>query len=116
MAKKIEEPARTTLEEVNESLTGAAQKLEENKKYIYYASGESIQRIKNLPQTEMVRDKGYEILYLTESVDEFCIKMLGQYDGKQFQNICDEKFDLDSEDEKNALKEKNEQSKDLFFQ
>ena len=86
----------------------------EDQTVIYYACGETVEKAELLPQSERIRDKGYEILYLTESVDEFCIKMLGKYSEKQFQNICDEKFDLDSEDEKNALKEKNEQAKDLF--
>ena len=67
-----------------------------------------------LPQTERVKEKGYEILYLTEYVDEFCVKMLGEYDGKQFLNICDEKLDLDTEEEKNELKEKNEENKELL--
>ena len=86
----------------------------EDQTVIYYACGETVEKAELLPQSERIRDKGYEILYLTESVDEFCIKMLGKYSEKQFQNICDEKFDLDSEDEKNALKEKNEQAKELF--
>ena len=86
----------------------------EDQSVIYYACGETVEKAELLPQSERIKDKGYEILYLTESVDEFCIKMLGQYGEKQFQNICDEKFDLDSEDEKNALKEKNEQAKELF--
>ena len=56
-----------------------------------------------LPQTEAVKDKGFEILYLTEYVDEFTVKMLHEYEDKEFQNICDEKLDLNSEDEKAAL-------------
>lgn len=81
---------------------------------IYYACGETADKIEMLPQTERVKEKGYEILYLTEYVDEFCVKMLGEYDGKQFLNICDEKLDLDTEEEKNELKEKNEENKELL--
>ncbi len=81
---------------------------------IYYACGETVEKIDMLPQLDAVKEKGYEVLYLTEYVDEFCVKMLGEYDGKQFQNICDEKLDLDTEDEKNELKAKNDASKDML--
>ena len=81
---------------------------------IYYACGETDEKIEMLPQTDAVKDKGYEILYLTENVDEFCLKMLGEYDGKKFMNICDDKLELDSEDEKKALETENEASKDVF--
>lgn len=89
-------------------------RLKDGQDKIYYACGETADKIEMLPQTERVKEKGYEILYLTEYVDEFCVKMLGEYDGKQFLNICDEKLDLDTEEEKNELKEKNEESKELL--
>lgn len=89
-------------------------RLKDSQDKIYYACGETIEKIEMLPQTERVKDKGYEILYLTEYVDEFCLKMLGEYEGKQFLNICDEKLDLDTDEEKNELKEKNEQNKELL--
>lgn len=89
-------------------------RLKDGQDKIYYACGETADKIEMLPQTERVKEKGYEILYLTEYVDEFCVKMLSEYDGKQFLNICDEKLDLDTEEEKNELKEKNEESKELL--
>jgi len=81
---------------------------------IYYACGETDEKIEMLPQTDAVKDKGYEILYLTENVDEFALKMLGEYEGKKFMNICDDKLELDSEDEKKALETENEAAKDMF--
>ena len=89
-------------------------RLKDGQDKIYYACGETADKIEMLPQTERVKEKGYEILYLTEYVDEFCVKMLGEYDGKQFLNICDEKLDLDTDEEKNELKEKNEENKELL--
>ncbi|MBQ7726231.1 MAG: molecular chaperone HtpG, partial [Clostridia bacterium] len=81
---------------------------------IYYACGETDEKIEMLPQTDAVKEKGYEILYLTENVDEFSLKMLAEYDGKKFMNICDDQLDLADEDEKKALKDENEAAKDLF--
>ena len=81
---------------------------------IYYACGETDEKIDMLPQTDAVKDKGFEILYLTENVDEFAIKMLAEYDGKKFVNICDNDLNLDSEDEKKALEEENTAAKDMF--
>ena len=67
-----------------------------------------------LPQTEPLREKGYEILYMTENVDEFAVKMMGEYEGKAFKNICADSLDLSTDEEKEALKETNEQAKDLL--
>ena len=81
---------------------------------IYYACGESDEKIEMLPQADAVKDKGYEILYLTENVDEFCLKMLGEYEGKKFINICDNELQLGDEQEKEELKSENERYKDLL--
>ena len=62
-------------------------RMPEEQKYIYYATGESVERIDKLPQTELVADKGYEILYFTEEVDEFAIKMLMSYKEKEFRSV-----------------------------
>ena len=62
-------------------------RMPEDQKYIYYASGESIERIEKLPQTELVSDKGYEILYFTDEIDEFAIKMLMNYKEKEFKSV-----------------------------
>ncbi len=89
-------------------------RLKDGQDKIYYACGETVEKIEMLPQLDAVKEKGIEVLYLTEYVDEFCIKMLNEYDGKTFQNICDEKLDLDTDEEKTELNEKNEVSKDML--
>ena len=91
-----------------------AEKMAEGQDTIYYACGESDKKIALLPQTEAVRAKGYDILYFTDDVDEFAIQMLMEYDGKKFANICKDELDLNTEDEKKALDEKNEASKDML--
>lgn len=90
------------------------ERMKEGQDAIYYACGETDEKIEMLPQTDAVKDKGYEILYLTENVDEFALKMLGEYDGKKFMNICDDSLNLDSEEEKKALEEENNAAKDMF--
>lgn len=81
---------------------------------IYYVSGSSISHINTLPQVEAIKEKDYEVLYLTEYVDEFALQILMEYDGKQFVNISSEDFDLGDEKEKKKLEEKNKKSEDLF--
>lgn len=81
---------------------------------IYYACGESVAKIELLPQVETVVDKGYEVLYFTENVDEFAIKMLNEFEGKKFANICTDNVDLDTEEEKEELKKKNEDGKEML--
>lgn len=81
---------------------------------IYYACGDSVQKIALLPQCEAVKSKGYEILYFTDEVDEFAIQMLMEYDGKKFVNICKDDLNLDTDAEKEALTKKNEDSKELL--
>lgn len=99
------EKKMVTLEEYVEGML-------EDQKYIYYASGESIDRIDKLPQTELLKDKGYEILYLTDDVDEFAIKMLMNYKEKEFKSVSSGDLGLESE-EKEDEKE-TEENKDLF--
>ncbi len=86
----------------------------ENQDAIYYACGESAEKIALLPQTEAVKEKGYDVLYFTDDVDEFAIQMLMEYDGKKFANICKDDLNLSSEEEKKALDEKNNASKDML--
>ncbi len=88
--------------------------MKENQNIIYYACGESLEKIELLPQVEMVKDKGYEILYLTDYMDEFVIKTLMNYEGKEFMNVSDEKMDLDTKEEKENLNKINEKNKDMF--
>ena len=86
----------------------------EEQKAIYYASGESIEKIEMLPQYETVKSRGYEILYLTDDIDEFALRVLENYDGKEFKNITTETDDLTNESEKEALKSENEASAELL--
>ena len=89
-------------------------RMKEGQDKIFYACGETVEKIDMLPQTDMVKDKGYEILYLTENLGEFALMMMAQYDEKRFVNVCADDLDLTSEEEKEALKEKNETSKDML--
>lgn len=89
-------------------------RMKEDQTCIYYATGESVARIDHLPQTEMVKDKGFEILYLTENVDEFAIKMLMKYQDKEFKSVSAGDLNLETEEEQAEIKEKAEANKDLF--
>ncbi|MCM1023385.1 MAG: molecular chaperone HtpG [Prevotella sp.] len=89
-------------------------RMKEDQKYIYYAAGESVAKIDCLPQTEVVKDKGYEILYLTESVDEFAVQMLMSYEDKQFKSVSASDLDIDTPEEKEEIKKLAEDSKDMF--
>lgn len=86
----------------------------EGQNSIYYAAADSIEKAEKLPQVEQIKDKGYEILYLTENVDEFALQIISEYDGKKFVNVCGDNVDLDTDEEKNKLKEENEQAKDML--
>ncbi len=86
----------------------------ETQENIYYACGETADKIDMLPQTELAKEKGFEILYMTEPVDEFIMQILAEYKGKKFVNISGEDFDLSTEDEKAALNDLNEQNKEMF--
>jgi molecular chaperone HtpG len=74
----------------------------ETQKYIYYATGETPQRIDRMPQTERITDKGFEILYFTEDVDEFAIRMLMQYQEKEFRSVSGGDLGIDAEEEQAA--------------
>ena len=89
-------------------------RMKEDQKQIFYACGESVARVEHLPQTELVREKGYEILYLTEDVDEFCLKMLHSFQDKEFKNVSDGDLDLETEEEKKASQQQTEENKDLL--
>lgn len=87
-------------------------RMPEDQKYVYYASGETVERIEKLPQTEMVADKGYEILYFTDDIDEFAIKMIGKYKDKEFKSVSSGDLGIEENDKDKA--EETEQHKDLF--
>ena len=86
----------------------------EGQKYIYYAAGESVEKLGKLPVAETVLDKGFDILYLTQDVDEFVLQMLREYDKKEFRNISGDDLGLETDEEKEELKAANEAHKDLF--
>ena len=85
-------------------------RMTEDQKYIYYAVGESIDRIEKMPQTELLLDKGYEILYFTDDIDEFAIKMLMQYKEKEFKSVSSSDLGIENNDEENKI----EENKSLF--
>ena len=102
-----EKKTYVTLKEYVESM-------KEEQKEIYYVCGETIDKIDNLPQVEQVKDKGYEILYLTEYGDEFVINSLHEYDGKHFININSEKLDLETEEAKQSTKKINDDNAEML--
>ncbi len=89
-------------------------RMADSQESIYYACGESAEKIALLPQLDAVKEKGYEVLYFTDEVDEFAIQMLMEYDGKHFANICKDDLDLSTDAEKEAINKKNEDAKDLL--
>ncbi|MBQ9947887.1 MAG: molecular chaperone HtpG [Oscillospiraceae bacterium] len=89
-------------------------RMKEEQKYIYFASGSSVARIEALPQTELVRDKGFEILYFTDHVDEFTIQMMHDYNGKEYKSVSADDLGLETEAEKEEIKKAEEDSKELF--
>lgn len=88
--------------------------MKKDQKEIYYASGEEITKIKELPQIERVLEKGYEVLYFIDSVDEFLASIVMEYDGKKFKSILKGDLDLDTKEEKKQLDQKAEDNKDLL--
>ncbi|MGN0686691.1 MAG: molecular chaperone HtpG [Oscillospiraceae bacterium] len=89
-------------------------RMKDDQKFIYFASGSSIARIEALPQTEMVKDKGFEILYFTDHVDEFTVQMMHDYNGKEFKSVSADDLGLETEAEKEEIKKAEEESKELF--
>ncbi|MED4753573.1 molecular chaperone HtpG [Brevibacillus choshinensis] len=89
-------------------------RMPEDQKYIYYASGESNERIEKLPQTELVSEKGYEILYFTEDIDEFAIKMIQTYKDKEFKSVSSGDLGIEEDDSQKNTDAENEENKELF--
>ena len=88
--------------------------MDKNQENIYYASGETIDKINMLPQVEQVKSKDYNILYLTDYLDEFVISVLGEYNGKKFKNVSDSSLDLATDEEKEKLAKLNDDNKDML--
>ena len=89
------------------------ERMKEDQTVIYYATGESADKIARLPQAESVLEKGFEILYLTEDIDEFALKVLAKYEEKEFKSIASSDLDVRSDEEKESEKKTNEDNKDL---
>lgn len=89
-------------------------RMKEDQKDIYFISGESVARIEQLPQTELLREKGLEMLYLTDQVDEFALRILNGYDGHEFKNVSSDDLGLETEEEKKEAEQKKEEYKDLL--
>lgn len=85
-----------------------------NQKAVYYAAGETIERIDMLPQVEAFKEKGYEILYLTDYIDEFAVKTINNYAEKPLINVCADEAELGTDEERDAINAKNEANKDMF--
>ena len=90
------------------------ERMQENQKYIYYAVGSSIDRIEKLPQTELLLDKGYEILYFKEAVDEFAIKMLNSYKEKEFKSVSSGDLGIEPEDKKELSEEETKETGNIL--
>ena len=104
----------SSFEGKNVTLDEYVERMKEDQKYIFYACGESKERIEMLPQLEKVKEKGYEVLYCTQDIDEFCLKVLIKYKDKEFKSISDADLDLDTEEEKEQAKKLDEENKDMF--
>ncbi|MCR5817402.1 MAG: molecular chaperone HtpG, partial [Ruminococcus sp.] len=104
----------SSFEGKNVTLAEYVSRMKEGQEEIYYACGETKERIDLLPQMETFKDKGYEVLYFTQEVDEFAIKVLMEYEGKKFASISDAKLDLESDEEKEEAKKLADSSRDML--
>ena len=104
----------STMEEEPVTLREYVSRMKEDQKKIYFAVGDSREQAKLLPQVEAVTSRGYEVLLLTEDVDEFSLLMMRDYDEKAFVNVASDELDLGTEEEKESLKRENEDNKELF--
>ena len=104
----------SSIDEKTTTLKEYVERMKEDQKNIYYACGETIDKIKMLPQVESAKEKGYEVLYCTDQVDEFVFMTLRNYLEKNFVNVCGENTDFDTEEEKEELKKANEEAKEMF--
>jgi len=89
-------------------------RMPEGQKYIYYAAGDSLERLEKLPQSELVAEKGYEILYFTEDIDEFAIRMLGSYKDKEFRSVSGGDLGLDAGEAGRKAEDTEKEHRDLF--
>jgi len=104
----------SSFEDKESSLKEYVLRMKDGQDKIYYAAGDSLDQIKMLPQVEAAKAKGYEVLYLTEDIDEFAIQVLGVYEEKTFANVCNSDADMTSKEDQESLKSENESSKDML--
>ncbi len=104
----------SSTEEKLVSLAEYVSRMPEEQKYIYFASGETVAKIDQLPQTELVKDKGYEILYMTDGVDDFVVQMLMTYEEKQFKSVNDNDLGLETDEEKKDIEKSAEENKNML--
>ena len=104
----------SSFEGKNVTLDEYVERMKDDQKHIFYACGESKERIEMLPQLEKVKEKGFEVLYCTQDIDEFALKVLIKYKDKDFKSISDADLDLDTEEEKEQAKKLDEENKDMF--
>ena len=104
----------SSTEQKNVTLAEYLERMKDDQNAIYYAAGESIKKIDLLPQTEFVKSKGYEILYLTDEMDEFVFNILGQYKDKPFKSVSAEDIAEDDAEAKENMKKLEEDNKDLL--
>ena len=96
------------------SVADYVSRMPEEQKFIYYACGDSVLKLDTLPQTEMIKEKGYEILYMTDSVDDFVVQILGGVDGKDFKSVNDKDLGIETEDEKKEIEKQADDNKELL--
>ncbi len=101
-------------EKKNVTLKEYTSKLADNETSIYYACAETIDKVDMLPQVETLKESGKDVLYLTDYIDEFVLKMLDKYDDKNFINVCSNSLQLDSKEEQDKLSSENEKYKDML--
>lgn len=107
---------RSSKEKKMVTLAEYVARMPEEQKYIYYAAGESVERLEKLPQTELVLDKGYEILYFTDDVDEFAVKMLRTYKDKEFKSVSSGDLGIEPDENKDSADADNKDNHALFEQ
>jgi len=96
------------------TLNEYVERMAEDQKYIYYATGESNERIEKLPQTELLSDKGFEIIYLTEDIDEFALKVIMSYKEKEFKSVSSSDLGIEDKENEDSSEAENNTNKELF--
>jgi len=105
----------SSIEKKMVSLSEYVSRMKLDQKFIYYATGESVERIDKLPQTELLKDKGFEILYFTDDIDEFAIRIMKDFDGKEFKSASGDDLGFEADEKENeAVKKETEENKELF--